>query len=168
MIIPISAFANSSMEELQLLFKTEFGRMYISTFHQRPAQLFDGVLQSLSVFITTKHNSEHTIFTTGINRWYTETRDKLFCLLSYVESPQIHQPHFVKLGSKIEVDIFNKYVSHTPIRCYIGGTDNPNNSLYYRTAGGGYWVTFLNAEFDCVSVSNKHTVIREEIIAKAL
>ena len=168
MIIPISAFANSSMEELQQLFKTEFGRMYISTFHQRPAQLFDGVLQRLSVFITTKHNSEHTIFTTGINRWYTETRDKLFCLLSYVESPQIHQPHFVKLGSKIEVDIFNKYVSHTPIRCYIGGTDNPNNSLYYRTAGGGYWVTFLNAEFDCVSVSNKHTVIREEIIAKAL
>lgn len=168
MIIPISAFANSSMEELQQLFKTEFGRMYISTFHQRPAQLFDGVLQRLSVFITTKNNSEHTIFTTGINRWYTETRDKLFCLLSYVESPQIHQPHFVKLGSKIEVDIFNKYVSHTPIRCYIGGTDNPNNSLYYRTAGGGYWVTFLNAEFDCVSVSNKHTVIREEIIAKAL
>ena len=168
MIIPISAFANSSMEELQQLFKSEFGRMYISTFHQRPAQLFDGVLQRLSIFITTKHNSEHTIFTTGINRWYTETRDKLFCLLSYVESPQIYQPHFVKLGSKIEVDIFNKYVLHTPIRCYIGGNDNPNNSLYYRTAGGGYWVTFLNAEFDCVSVSNKHTVSREEVIAKAL
>lgn len=168
MIIPISAFANSSMEELQQLFKSAFGRMYISTFHQRPAQLFDGVLQRLSIFITTKHNSEHTIFTTGINRWYTETRDKLFCLLSYVESPQIHQPHFVKLGSKIEVDIFNKYVSHTPIRCYIGKTANPYNSLYYRTAGGGYWVTFLNAEFDCVSVSNKHTVIREEVIAKAL
>lgn len=168
MIIPISAFANSSMEELQQLFKSAFGRMYISTFHQRPAQLFDGVLQRLSIFITTKHNSEHTIFTTGINRWYTETRDKLFCLLSYVESPQIHQPHFVKLGSKIEVDIFNKYVSHTPIRCYICKTANPYNSLYYRTAGGGYWVTFLNAEFDCVSVSNKHTVIREEVIAKAL
>lgn len=168
MIIPVSAFANSSMEELQQLFKSDFGRIYISTFHQRPAQLFDGVLQRLSIFITTKHNSEHTIFTTGINRWYTETRDKLFCLLSYVESPQIYQPHFVKLGSKIEVEIFNKYVSHTPIRCYIGGTANPNNSLYYRTAGGGYWVTFLNAEFDCVSVSNKHTVIREEIIAKAL
>lgn len=168
MIIPISAFANSSMEELQQLFKSDFGNIYISTFHQRPAQLFDGVLQRLSIFITTKHNSEHTIFTTGINRWYTETRDKLFCLLSYVESPQTYQPHFVKLGSKIEVDIFNKYVSHTPIRCYIGGTANPNNSLYYRTAGGGYWVTFLNAEFDCVSVSNKHTVIREEVIAKAL
>lgn len=168
MIIPISAFANSSMEELQQLFKSAFGRMYISTFHQRPAQLFDGVLQRLSIFITSKHNLDHAIFTTGINRWYAETRDKLFCLLSYVESPQTHQPHFVKLGSKIEVDIFNKYVSHTPIRSYIGLTSNPHNSLYYRTAGGGYWVTFLNAEFDCVSVSNKHTVIREGIIAKAL
>ena len=46
--------------------------------------------------------------------------------------------------------------------------ENPNNSLYYRTAGGGYWVTFLNSEFDCVSVSNKHATIRDDVSAKVL
>ena len=43
--------------------------------------------------------------------------------------------------------------------------DVPSNRVYYRTAGGGYWVTFLNAEFDCVAVSNKHTSFIESILS---
>ena len=51
------------------------------------------------------------------------------------------------------------------ISFYIGG-NNSTNRIYYRTAGGGYWVTFLNNEFDCVSVSNKHTFIKPEYKSK--
>lgn len=40
--------------------------------------------------------------------------------------------------------------------------------MYYRTAGGGYWVTFLNGEFDCEAVSNKHTSIQQAYNAKVL
>ena len=43
MIIPISAFANDSMSTLQELVKHDYGNKWISTFHQRPAQLFEGV-----------------------------------------------------------------------------------------------------------------------------
>lgn len=168
MIIPISAFANNSMGELQKFFKVRFGNIYVSTFHQRPAQLFDGVLQRLSIFITDKIFINKAVYTTGIYRWYTETRNKLFELINYVETQQSNQPHFIKLGSNIEKEIFKKYVMHTPIKKYIGLKPNSNNNLYYRTAGGGYWVTFLNAEFDCISVSNKHTVIRDDINAKVL
>ena len=44
MIIPISAFANDSMKELQSFIKNKLNHIYIANFHQRPAQLFDGVL----------------------------------------------------------------------------------------------------------------------------
>ena len=164
MIIPISAFANDSMKELQSLFKSSFSDLYISNFHQRPAQLFVGVLQRLSIFIAQK-DIPNNILTTGIYRWYEDNRKLLFQNLSYVKTDQSHQNHMVKLGTPLETNIFSKYVTNRTISTYIGG-NNIQNAMFYRTAGGGYWVTFLNKEFDCVSVSNKHTSFLSDYIAK--
>ncbi|MBO4598619.1 MAG: Eco57I restriction-modification methylase domain-containing protein [Bacteroidaceae bacterium] len=155
MIIPISAFANDSMKELQQLFRDTFD-IHISTFHQRPAQLFEGVLQRLSIFIASKSSSVPIIYTTGINRWYSDTRSNLFHNLSFVKVSQDKQQHFIKVGTEIEVSIFNKYCKDKKIKEYLAISPSVKNNIYYRTAGGGYWVTILNEEFDCVSVSNKH------------
>lgn len=164
MIIPISAFANDSMKELQSLFKSSFADLYISNFHQRPAQLFVGVLQRLSIFIAQK-DIPNNIFTTGIYRWYEDNRKLLFQNLSYVKTDQSHQNHMIKLGTTLEINIYSKYVTNRTVSTYIGG-NNIQNAMFYRTAGGGYWVTFLNKEFDCVSVSNKHTSFLSDYIAK--
>ena len=166
MIIPISAFANDSMVELQSLIKGSMADIYISTFHQRPAQLFAGVLQRLSIFVASKDDA-NMIYTTSINRWYEDTRDKLFKNLSYISVCQSKQKHVVKVGNGIEASIFEKYSSERLIASYIGGC-NMSNSIFYRTAGGGYWVTFLNKEFDCVSVSNKHTTLKVEYNSKII
>lgn len=164
MIIPISAFANDSMKELQNLFKSSFADLYISNFHQRPAQLFVGVLQRLSIFIAQK-DIPNNIFTTGIYRWYEDNRKLLFQNLSYVKTDQSHQNHMIKLGTSLETNIYSKYVTNKTVSTYIGG-NNIHNAMFYRTAGGGYWVTFLNKEFDCVSVSNKHTSFLSDYVAK--
>ena len=71
----------------------------------------------------------------------------------------------MKLGECLECDIFNKYSLHKKIKNYIGGNSNSNNRIFYRTAGGGYWTTFLNADFDSFSVSNKSASINENIPA---
>lgn len=168
MIIPISAFANDSMSTLQRFFKEEFGHLWISTFHQRPAQLFEGVLQRLSIFITNKE-PDHIIYTTCIYRWQAHTRSQLFQTLSFTITNQAHQPHFVKLGDRIETEIFNKYLPHQRSKNYCSPATTANhNRIYYRTAGGGYWVTFLNDRFDCEAVSNKDTCINEQYNAKVL
>lgn len=164
MIVPISAFANDSMKELQALFKSSFSNLYISNFHQRPAQLFVGVLQRLSIFLAQK-DTPNNIFTTGINRWYEDNRKLLFQNLAYVNTDQSHQNHMIKLGTSLETTIFSKYVTNRTVSTYIGG-NNIQNAMFYRTAGGGYWVTFLNKEFDCVSVSNKHTSFVSDYVAK--
>lgn len=166
MIIPISAFANDSMSTLQMFVKEEFGNKWISTFHQRPAQLFDGVLQRLCILLTDCANS-NSVFTSGIYRWYSHTRSQLFQNISYSKEDQTKQQHIVKVGSTVELSIFDKYSTHRITSDYIAANRNKNN-VFYRTAGGGYWVTFLNNEFDCDAVSNKQTSIQEAYNAKVL
>lgn len=166
MIIPISAFANDSMASLQKLVKEEFGNKWISTYHQRPAQLFEGALQRLCIMIADNSNAK-SIFTTGIYRWYSNTRPQLFRNLIYTEGDQSKQQHIIKIGSQIEYNIFKKYSIHRHTSEYITCEKN-ENSIYYRTAGGGYWVTFLNAKFDCDAVSNKCAYIQNHVKAKTL
>lgn len=166
MIIPISAFANDSMSTLQMFVKNVFGNKWISTFHQRPAQLFDGVLQRLCILLTDCTNSD-SVFTSGIYRWYSHTRSQLFQNVSYSHGDQTKQQHIVKVGSSVELSIFDKYAKHRVTSEYIAPNRN-NNNVFYRTAGGGYWVTFLNDEFDCDAVSNKRTSIQEAYKAKVL
>lgn len=166
MIIPISAFANDSMSTLQELVKHDYGNKWISTFHQRPAQLFEGVLQRLCILLTDRTASDN-IFTSGIYRWYSHTRSLLFQNVSYSKSDQTKQQHIIKVGTKIELSIFSKYSQHKRTADYLAVNPNKNN-VYYRTAGGGYWVTFLNGEFDCDAVSNKHTSIQQAYNAKVL
>lgn len=166
MIIPISAFANDSMSTLQKLVKEEYGNKWISTYHQRPAQLFEGVLQRLCIVLADKTIS-NDIYTTGVYRWYSHTRAHLFQNLSYSKGDQTKQQHVIKVGSKLELSIFDKYSKHKETLSYVAVQHNSNN-VFYRTAGGGYWVTFLNAEFDCDAVSNKHTSIQEAYNAKVL
>lgn len=163
MIVPISAFSNSSMICLQDYLK-KFPLMYISSFHQRPAALFEGVLQRLSIFIISKKSSKCGCYTSGVYRWYTHTRPLLFPSISYVLCRQEQQSNILKVGSEIEISILNKYYKQYPISKYLQkGTDN---KIYYRTAGGGYWVTILNTPFESTSLSNKSASFNNEYDAR--
>lgn len=154
-IIPISAFSNSNMSVLQKLLKEKGNALHVSTFHQRPAQLFNGVLQRLSIFVCSKDESSAcSIFTTGIYRWYASTRDILFQNLSYVNTEQNKEGSIVKIGSQIEKSIKDKFYCHKEIARYQLASHH-SNSLYYRSAGGGYWISVLNNPFDSETTSNR-------------
>jgi hypothetical protein len=154
MIIPISGFANKSMMPLQKILKTF--NLHLSSFHQRPAQLFDGVLQRLSIFLlknTKEGNSQ--IYTTRVNRWYAKERHLIFNNLEYTLINQNKENHFIKVGNSIEKDIVEKVYTHNKISRYTDSNNSLSNNLFYRTAGGGYWWTFLLQNFDTESLSNK-------------
>ena len=167
MIIPISAFSNSSMESLQKYFK-KFPVTYISNFHQRPAALFEGVLQRLSIFICYKESQLKEIHSTIVFRWKVDTRNILFPSLFYTKCDQSKQDNSLKIGHNIESGILTKYLHHTPISSLVSKSTITYNSIHYRTAGGGYWVTILNTPFDTTSLSNKSTYFRKEFNSKVL
>ena len=167
MIIPISAFSNSSMESLQKYFK-KFPVTYISNFHQRPAALFEGVLQRLSIFICYKESQLKEIHSTIVFRWKVDTRNTLFPSLFYTKCDQSKQNNSLKIGHNIESGILVKYLKHSPITSLVSQSAITDNSIHYRTAGGGYWVTILNTPFDTTSLSNKSTSFRKEFNSKVL
>ncbi|MCH5152542.1 MAG: Eco57I restriction-modification methylase domain-containing protein [Clostridiales bacterium] len=154
MIIPISAFSNASMKDLQVFIRQEFDTSWISSFHQRPAALFNGVLQRLSIYIGKIHGYQRAFYTSGVKRWYSHTRRFLFEGVAYIKSNQAKVDHFLKLGNKIELAIEDKLYRHRPINLYLD-KHNVENAVYYRTAGGGYWITILNSPFQTESLSNK-------------
>ena len=156
MIIPISAFSNRSMQDFQDYLK-KHPLLHISNFHQRPAQLFGGVLQRLSIFLMKNGKKQkEKIYTTSVIRWRTEARDVLFDNLAFSLSPQSRQRHILKVGTDIENSILRKCQEHKEIRKYLlSRSQNMMNFIAYRTAGGGYWWTFLNSEFKTQSLSNK-------------
>ena len=165
MIIPISAFSNASMESLQVYFR-KFPLSYVSNFHQRPAALFEGVLQRLSIFISSKRSLRKGIFSTNVYRWKTENRKDLFQNINYILADQSHQKHVLKIGYLIEQSILKKYFRQTQIASYLDKNTVQNNSIFYRTAGGGYWVTILNTPFATTSLSNKSTSFHKSFNAK--
>jgi hypothetical protein len=167
MIIPISAFSNASMETLQLHIK-KFPLSFISNFHQRPAALFEGVLQRLSIFIIPKGSASRGSFSTMVYRWRTETRPYLFPTIIYTNSDQSNQKHFLKIGSDIESSILRKFLKQKEIASYLSKSSIENNRIFYRTAGGGYWVTILNTPFATTSLSNKYASFDKHYNSKVL
>lgn len=167
MIVPISAFSNASMNDLQCFMKNEFGTLWISTFHQRPAALFTGVLQRLSIFIGNKNTSRKEYYTTHVMRWYSNNRHLLFDSIRYIKSKQDYTKHFLKLGWHVEATIADKFYKQNQILNYVL-KNTQNNKIYYRTAGGGYWVTILNSEFATSSLSNKSMAFKEDVSSKAI
>lgn len=167
MIIPISAFSNSSMQTLQKFFK-KFPLMHLSNFHQRPAALFEGVLQRLSIFIGRKNSDKREVYSSIVYRWNVNTRANLFPNISYIHSDQTKQDNSLKIGNDIEKGILKKYFNHKPISELVSKTPVSGNAIHYRTAGGGYWVTILNTPFETTSLSNKSTSFLSEFNSKVI
>ncbi len=168
MIVPISAFANQSMLELQRITKQKQS-VYLSSFHQRPAQLFDGVLQRLSILLLQNDKADsNSVFTTPVYRWYASERESLFSKIKYTKTSQDSQTHFLKFGSQLETRIHSKFLLHQKIEKYLAPDirGSTSNFVSYRTAGGGYWWTFLNTEFQTESLSNKRAFFDKKYDAK--
>ena len=167
MIVPISAFSNRSMIALQDLLKS-CGPLHLSSFHQRPAQLFVGVLQRLSIFLLDAEESKgKAIKTTSAIRWYSEARSQLFKTLHFSSVTQERQRHILKVGNSIEASVLHKYMQHEEIRRYlIPKSTIGKNFIAYRTAGGGYWWTFLSSMFETQSLSNKAAYFASEYDAR--
>jgi hypothetical protein len=160
MIIPLSAFSNYSMNTFQKYIR-KLNEVYVISFHQRPAQLFNGVLQRLSIFFAKNTNGNSKIFTTSVIRWYSSYREILFQNISFCKISQDKQDYILKVGNYIEDAIANKYFTHREIKTYLDKY-NKNNFICYRTAGGGYWLTVLNRMHETKSLSNKVMYFKNE------
>ena len=160
-IVPLTIASNNNMAELRNLLCSS-GISWYSHYEVRPAKLFEGAEQRLTIFLL-RNSSENIIFSTSIQRWHNEHRSLLFQSLKY--APSFHNGSIWRTSTKIETSIYRKFQAHKPATNLLR---NSGECIHYRTAGVRYWIIFLNKGFDTSSLSNKFAKVESLEIAQFL
>ena len=159
MIVPLSLLCANNMDSIRNLLSDSLNTYY-SSYEIRPAKLFDGVDQRLTIFISYSSN-DSKIYSTKINRWASEHRENLFKLLKYTDT--VNDNRIWRFDNSLDSNIYYKLRKHSPIRKYLAPS---KYYLHYRSAGLRYWIIFLNNGFGTDSASNKYKTFISEKVAK--
>ena len=145
MIVPISIVCTQRMVSVQKIIEGNRIAWY-SNYAWRPAKLFDEVNRALSIFISVPSKSDkNKVFTTGYQKWYTETRDILLHLINYIEYDEKRNSFWVpKLSSNTDASILAKVIKTDETLDNLIPSYKTNYKLFYRTTGGLYWKVFTN------------------------
>jgi hypothetical protein len=110
-IVPISSIATEGYAELQSIITKR--RLWVSSFDDRPAHLFDGLdKNTLSILLLSEKRNDHAIESSKLNRWSAEERSELFQKLRLYNSPVSTIPGCLpRISSLIEHNIWQKLFS---------------------------------------------------------
>lgn len=167
LIIPLPSINTSRMVTLQNMIKPKpkkKGRnVWISAFDERPSSLFDGVDQRLIIELIGKETEDCNLYTTGIKRWYSSTRENLFPSINYSKQSEknlTYTSSILKIQNNgIETSILDKFYLNKPIS-YLKSEQPTKNVIYYRTAGGRYWKVISDKPSGTDTVSEKAAYFR--------
>jgi len=145
-IVPLSGFSTSRMEEYQNLILNRFSFNCFSFYSgdAHPSVLFDGVKYRLAIILSGA--SSNGTFNSGYIRWYAEERSILFpCKLSYEICPfSTGYLRFAKLGTPLSSSVICKLVNtRTTIGVYLRKTGR-GHVTYHRSPV--FWIRSMDFE----------------------
>ena len=162
LIVPISLTAAQRMKPLQKKLLNEADIIYFSNFALRPAALFPGVMQRLTICLMCSGNIG-SAYTTDYTTWYADERPELFHLLKYTSLNGIVQEYSLpKVNTLVSrsalLQILDSGHDLHSSRDFRG-----NFTIFYHNAGG-YWIKTFNFRPYYRSLTDpgkKHTTISE-------
>jgi len=148
MIVPISVFGTDGFGDLQRTTLSTLTHIWLSTFSNRPSQLFAGAQKRLTIAVGKKGKSTSTtVFTTAYERWRTEERHNLFpARVYYVQRPdffQVFPQSLEKIGSQTQIDAFTKMIKCAQ-NIQFSLSANPTKYELFYTRKFGYFLAFLD------------------------
>ncbi len=174
-IVPMSVTSSDAMTALHSIIERQCETIKVSSYSNRPKQIFDAACVRTSIIILQKTNSPlKNLYTTKlIRRSETNTIHDIISSLKYTNSFEIKTPgRYPKTGSEKEVALIKKMFSHNKyISNYI--SENTNEFVYYRAAGGRYYnvvtpyATGSSAE-TCIEVAKGFNTIIASILSTSL
>jgi hypothetical protein len=162
LIVPISLTAAQRMVPLQKLITENSSILHLSSFGLRPAALFPGIMQRLTI-LTAQKGEKGPVFTSDYITWYAEEREVLFSVLKFFPLGAIRLSYSIpKMNSSVAYSALTKIFSrkrqwnhHNQFR--------GEHRIYYHNAGG-YWIKTFDFRPYYRSLKNKdkkHTTISE-------
>ena len=145
-IVPVAITCSKRMSKVISMLKDSSTYLYFSNYDDRPGKLFE-MIEHLraSIIISVRGKSDTSkIYSTKYNRWYSDHRNLLFENIRYDDVTNFCVSYTIpKFSYKIENEINEKLHSTHNV---IANTYSKysSNKVYYRSAGGGYFLLVKN------------------------
>ena len=142
LIVPMSVTASESMQGLHKLLLNNCESIWVSSYGERPAQVFTNACMSVSIISFIKsHTKARHLYTTQINKRYKhQSIESILQNLTFTDSlPYIKSGRFPKISYQIEVDILHKMYSLDSTIASVVSEAKSAKPIYYRMAGGRYY-----------------------------
>jgi hypothetical protein len=136
MIVQLTALSAEKMSSLQDLLLSR-GSLVTSAFPRRPESIFDGVEMPVTIMIS--RSSSPTLYTTRVNRFYTEERPSALAAMGFAQHGiRLHGHRIAKIGSPIAVGIYRKIESQKGVLGSL--TSSASKHILYYQEACRYWV----------------------------
>ena len=144
-IIPMAVTSSDAMTSLHNLLEKNCDTIKVSSYSNRPKQIFDAACIRTSVFFFKKTLTQNKhIYTTKLQRRrYTDSIGAIIDGLEYIDSKELKLPgRYAKISVQREKDILTKlFATGKNIASYA---DERGKPFYYRMAGGRYFNVIAN------------------------
>lgn len=147
-IVPVAITCSKRMDTVIRLLKDSSSLLLFANFDDRPGRLFE-MIEHLraTIFIANKSENRECqqVYATKYNRWYTQCRSILFDSICYTNVSKFVKSFTIpKLSYSIECSINDKLQSNDNIIANYYGSSFSKSSIYFRAAGGGYFLLIKN------------------------
>lgn len=147
LIVPIAITSVTDTVELRAILLREFHSYWMSNFAIRPAKLFEGVEQRLTIFLGANDGiSQSRLFSTKYHQWYVDERPFLLSKLEYCDVRDLSSKAVIpKAGSVRAATIIHKVLQQTDRRVAHHLRENGVHKLFFHRTPG-YWIRIMNFE----------------------
>lgn len=147
-IIPVAITCSKRMDAVIRLLKEYSSLLLFANFDDRPGKLFE-MIEHLraTIFIAKKSKDEVApkVLSTKYNRWYTQCRGFLFENLCYADVTSFATSFIIpKFSYNLECRVNNKLRQSKNVVANYYATKLSKDSVYFRAAGGGYFLLIKN------------------------
>lgn len=167
-IIPVAITCSQRMAPVIQQMKEYSEYLQFANFDDRPGKLFEMIEHLRAcIFISAREvKSTPIIFASKYNRWYTVNRPLLFSNLEFVNVTNFCNSYIIpKFSQQIECEINSSIRKVKELICSFYGS-SVNNTVYYRAAGGGYFllvkptksITYINGQLEDVKAEKSITI----------
>lgn len=144
LIVPHAAICTDRMALVQALFSTLMRAGWFSTYAIRPAKLFAGVDQRLTICLAQRGiATKPTFYAARYHRWHEAFRPYLLALLQYAQLSALPLPNSIpKIHHAIESTLLEKLAYFSPLHRQL--TPQPSSHALYFHNAPRYWIRVMD------------------------
>ena len=147
LIVPIAAVSVSETGSVRVNIRDVYNATWFSSYAIRPAKLFEGVEQRLTIIVASKGSTQCTeVMASKYHQWYVDERSHLFDKIEYCpHPPQEGTAPIAKCGSLIARSVLEKLESAAANKVATWLVrQGPSPLFFHRTPG--YWIRMMDFE----------------------